>query len=115
VAGVDEMGILRAGWSIPFRTGIQVADFLIVGDPYGYFCIMVVTPTLDGLVLPTGKAGYLRQGFGTTLGTLTMLPGISSKCITVRSRTNRLKNIIALTCDYDHASGYICITLRPRS
>lgn len=35
VAGIDETGLLRAVWTIPFRTGLQVPDFVIVGPPYG--------------------------------------------------------------------------------
>ncbi|KAJ2998060.1 hypothetical protein HDV02_004885 [Globomyces sp. JEL0801] len=35
VTGVDESGLLRAAWSIPFQTGLQVADYLIVGNEYG--------------------------------------------------------------------------------
>jgi hypothetical protein len=35
VSGVDEIGLRRAVWSIPFRTGLEVPDYLVVGDPYG--------------------------------------------------------------------------------
>lgn len=35
VAGIDEEGLKRAVWSIPFRTGLEVPDYLVVGDEYG--------------------------------------------------------------------------------
>eukprot|EP00842_Homolaphlyctis_polyrhiza_P000096 jgi/Hompol1/1087/HPOL_002640-RA len=35
VAGVDANGLQRAAWSIPFRTGLEVPDYLVVGDEYG--------------------------------------------------------------------------------
>ncbi|KAJ3326374.1 hypothetical protein HDU76_012977 [Blyttiomyces sp. JEL0837] len=35
VAGTDEAGFLRALWSVPFRTGLTVPDFMVVGDEFG--------------------------------------------------------------------------------
>ncbi|KAI9104846.1 hypothetical protein DFS34DRAFT_219605 [Phlyctochytrium arcticum] len=35
IAGTDVNGLLRAGWSLPFRTGLQAPDYLVVGDEYG--------------------------------------------------------------------------------
>ncbi|KAI8619925.1 hypothetical protein BC830DRAFT_1101631 [Chytriomyces sp. MP71] len=35
ITGVDELGFKRAVWSIPFRTGLMVPDYLVVGDEYG--------------------------------------------------------------------------------
>ncbi|KNC98636.1 uncharacterized protein SPPG_06318 [Spizellomyces punctatus DAOM BR117] len=35
IAGTDKDGILRAAWSLPFRTGLQIPDYLVVGDEYG--------------------------------------------------------------------------------
>ncbi|KAJ3300309.1 hypothetical protein HK104_002128 [Borealophlyctis nickersoniae] len=35
VAGTDIDGLLRAAWTIPFRTGLQVPDYIVVGDEYG--------------------------------------------------------------------------------
>ncbi|KAH6585596.1 hypothetical protein BASA50_001204 [Batrachochytrium salamandrivorans] len=35
VAGIDESGLRRAVWTIPFRTGLEVPDYLIMGDEYG--------------------------------------------------------------------------------
>ncbi|KAK5668312.1 hypothetical protein QVD99_005343 [Batrachochytrium dendrobatidis] len=35
IAGIDAIGLQRAAWTIPFRTGIEVPDYMIVGDEYG--------------------------------------------------------------------------------
>jgi hypothetical protein len=35
VSGIDAIGFLRAVWSIPFRTGLTVPDYMIVGEEYG--------------------------------------------------------------------------------
>ncbi|KAI8905029.1 hypothetical protein EDD86DRAFT_212102 [Gorgonomyces haynaldii] len=35
VHGIDELGLLRAVWSIPFRSGLQVPDYMVVGNQYG--------------------------------------------------------------------------------
>ncbi|KAI9202381.1 uncharacterized protein BJ171DRAFT_514823 [Polychytrium aggregatum] len=35
IAGTDEIGFHRALWSLPFRTGLTVPDYLVVGDEYG--------------------------------------------------------------------------------
>jgi hypothetical protein len=35
VTGIDEEGLRRAAWTIPFRTGLEVADYTIVGSAYG--------------------------------------------------------------------------------
>lgn len=35
IAGTDMEGFLRAAWTIPFRTGLMVPDYLIVGEEYG--------------------------------------------------------------------------------
>ncbi|KAJ3322034.1 hypothetical protein HDV06_003635 [Boothiomyces sp. JEL0866] len=35
VTGVDYLGLLRALWTIPFQTGVQVPDYMIVGEEYG--------------------------------------------------------------------------------
>ncbi|KAI9333717.1 hypothetical protein BDR26DRAFT_868064 [Obelidium mucronatum] len=35
ITGIDELGFKRAVWTIPFRTGLMVPDYLVVGDEYG--------------------------------------------------------------------------------
>ncbi|KAI9000181.1 hypothetical protein BC832DRAFT_562686 [Gaertneriomyces semiglobifer] len=35
IAGVDPDGFARALWTLPFRTGVEVPDYLVVGDEYG--------------------------------------------------------------------------------
>ncbi|KAJ3377818.1 hypothetical protein HDU84_008182 [Entophlyctis sp. JEL0112] len=35
ITGIDEIGFKRAVWTIPFRTGLMVPDYLVVGDEYG--------------------------------------------------------------------------------
>ncbi|KAJ3283781.1 hypothetical protein HDU79_008768 [Rhizoclosmatium sp. JEL0117] len=35
ITGIDELGFKRAVWTIPFRTGLMVPDFIVVGDEYG--------------------------------------------------------------------------------
>ncbi|KAI8812023.1 hypothetical protein BJ742DRAFT_794536 [Cladochytrium replicatum] len=35
LAGTDPIGFLRAAWSMPFRTGLMVPDYMVVGDEYG--------------------------------------------------------------------------------
>ncbi|KAJ3314345.1 hypothetical protein HDU76_002435, partial [Blyttiomyces sp. JEL0837] len=35
LAGVDELGFMRALWTVPFRTGLMVPDYMVVGDEYG--------------------------------------------------------------------------------
>ncbi|KAJ3273129.1 hypothetical protein HDV01_004768 [Terramyces sp. JEL0728] len=35
ITGVDYLGLLRATWTIPFQTGVQVPDYMIVGEEYG--------------------------------------------------------------------------------
>ncbi|KAJ3406170.1 hypothetical protein HDV05_006128 [Chytridiales sp. JEL 0842] len=35
VAGVDQLGFQRALWTIPFRTGLMIPDYMVVGDEYG--------------------------------------------------------------------------------
>ncbi|KAJ3196267.1 hypothetical protein HK101_009532 [Irineochytrium annulatum] len=35
LAGTDELGFLRAVWTVPFRTGLMVPDYMVVGDEYG--------------------------------------------------------------------------------
>lgn len=60
VAGIDEIGLLRATWSIPFRTGIQVPDYLIVGDPYG-------DPATGWTGTHQREGGILAAGFWSNL------------------------------------------------
>ncbi|KAL2913539.1 hypothetical protein HK105_206999 [Polyrhizophydium stewartii] len=35
VAGTDADGLRRAVWAIPFRTGVEVPDYMVVGDEFG--------------------------------------------------------------------------------
>ncbi|KAJ3034657.1 hypothetical protein HDV00_004796 [Rhizophlyctis rosea] len=35
IAGTDEDGLLRAAWTVPFRTGLQVPDYIVLGEEYG--------------------------------------------------------------------------------
>ncbi|KAJ3218634.1 hypothetical protein HDU67_004687 [Dinochytrium kinnereticum] len=35
VAGTDELGLRRAVWTVPFRTGLMVPDYMVIGDEYG--------------------------------------------------------------------------------
>jgi hypothetical protein len=35
VAGIDELGFMRAVWTVPFRTGLLVPDYMVIGDEYG--------------------------------------------------------------------------------
>ncbi|KAI8833518.1 hypothetical protein BJ741DRAFT_551218 [Chytriomyces cf. hyalinus JEL632] len=35
ITGIDELGFKRAVWTIPFRTGLMVPDYVVVGDEYG--------------------------------------------------------------------------------
>jgi hypothetical protein len=35
VTGIDDEGLRRALWTIPFQTGIQVPDYTIVGSSFG--------------------------------------------------------------------------------
>ncbi|KAJ3100428.1 hypothetical protein HDU97_002215 [Phlyctochytrium planicorne] len=35
LAGTDELGFRRAVWTMPFRTGLMVPDYMVIGDEYG--------------------------------------------------------------------------------
>jgi hypothetical protein len=35
ITGIDADGLKRAVWSLPFQTGVQIADYTIVGNEYG--------------------------------------------------------------------------------
>ncbi|KAJ3053644.1 hypothetical protein HK097_003757 [Rhizophlyctis rosea] len=35
IAGTDADGLLRAAWTVPFRTGLQVPDYIVLGEEYG--------------------------------------------------------------------------------
>ena len=35
VTGVDDVGLLKASWMVPFRTGVLAADYTVVGEDYG--------------------------------------------------------------------------------
>ena len=35
VTGVDLDGLSRAAWSLPFRTGVMIPDYFIVGKEFG--------------------------------------------------------------------------------
>ena len=35
ISGTDEQGLKRAAWSIPFRYGLQSADYIVFGENYG--------------------------------------------------------------------------------
>jgi hypothetical protein len=35
VTGIDQEGVKRAVWSIPYITGVQVADYMIIGPQFG--------------------------------------------------------------------------------
>lgn len=56
VSGVDELGLLRAIWSIPFRTGLEMADYIVVGDPYG-------DPATGWTGSESREGGILATGF----------------------------------------------------
>ncbi|KAJ3120897.1 hypothetical protein HK098_004132 [Nowakowskiella sp. JEL0407] len=35
ISGTDELGFMKAAWTIPFRTGLMVPDYMVFGDEYG--------------------------------------------------------------------------------
>ncbi len=35
ISGVDLIGLHRAAWLIPFRTGVLVPDYMVVGEDFG--------------------------------------------------------------------------------
>jgi hypothetical protein len=35
IGGTDEDGFIKAVWSVPFRTGMLVPDYMVLGREYG--------------------------------------------------------------------------------
>ncbi|KAJ3417002.1 hypothetical protein HDV05_007484 [Chytridiales sp. JEL 0842] len=61
IAGIDDDGFQRALWSLPFRTGLLVPDYLVVGNEYGD----PATGWTAGDGHPSGGAG--TKGLGGVL------------------------------------------------
>lgn len=86
IGGTDIQGFLRAAWSIPFRTGLMVPDYMIVGpefgDPSSGWTAGDGSPHLGAgtkgavinIYIPCEdiiyREGYWRQGIGIILGSL---------------------------------------------
>jgi hypothetical protein len=35
ISGMDIPGLKRAAWSVPFRTGLTIPDYFVIGEEYG--------------------------------------------------------------------------------
>jgi hypothetical protein len=55
VCGLDREGFLRAAWSVPFRTGLTVPDYMVLGTGYG--------GPANGWTLSKGPDSILAAGY----------------------------------------------------
>ena len=64
ITGIDADGLLRALWTIPFRTGIQVPDYTIMSEEYGDPCTGWMSKSgIDGEPKTKGIGGILALGY----------------------------------------------------
>ena len=63
IIGIDEPGFLRAAWSLPFRTGLMIPDYLIVGREYGDPATGWTANLESTKIATKGAGGILAAGY----------------------------------------------------
>lgn len=59
ITGVDSEGLSKAAWTLPFRSGLQAADYTIVGKNYGD----PLSGWTSNTQRTTGAGGILASGY----------------------------------------------------